>query len=164
MKIKRWPKKIGFSFGIVIILFVIVRKIVLFYMEYFRELNGLAEKYRRYNGVLQQWIRLKNMEKSIAAYFVKRNIRSIAIYGMGDLGNRLFEELKSSAVEVLYGIDQNKDKVFSEIPIYSMDDELPYVDAVIVTPYLSYDQILPKVKEKFHGEILSLEDIIYEIY
>lgn len=163
MSIKRWSKKIGFSLGIVIILFVIVRKIILFFMEYFWELNGLAEKYRRYNGVLQQWLRLKNMGKSIAEYFVKRNIRSIAIYGMGDLGNRLYEELKSSEVDVIYGIDQNKDKVFSEIPIYSMVDELPYVDAVIITPYLSYDQIIPIVKEKFHGKIISLEDIIYEI-
>jgi delta-aminolevulinic acid dehydratase/porphobilinogen synthase len=83
---------------------------------------------------------------------------------MGDLGNRLYEEMKSSVVEVVYGIDQNKENVFSEIPIYSSEDELPAADAIIVTPYLSYAQIIQKIKQKFQGNIISLEDIIYSIY
>lgn len=164
MRIKKYSKVIGLFLGVLFFLCVTVRKIVLFYMEYFKELNELAEKYRRYNGVLQQWLRLKNAGRSVAEHLVKRNISNIAIYGMGDLGNRLYEELKFSAIKVLYGIDQNKDNVFSEIPVYSVEDELPPVDAIIVTPYLSYDQIILRVKEKYQGDIISLEDIIYEIY
>lgn len=164
MKRKLCSVKKGICLGLFITLLAAIRKLVLFCMEYFHELNGLAEKYRRYNGVLQQWLRLKNMGKNIDAYFMERDIRRIAIYGMGDLGNRLSEELKSSEVEVVYGIDQNKGDVFSEIPIYSLEDELPVVDAVVVTPYLSYAQIVLKIKEKFQGKIISLEDIIYAVY
>lgn len=164
MKIKLCSKKRGFLLGLFIVLLVSIRKLVLFCVEYFNELNKLAEKYRRYNGVLQQWLRLKNMGKRIDTYFIDRNINSIAIYGMGDLGNRLFEELRSSAVEVVYGIDQNKDNVFSEIPTYNLEDELPAVDAIIITPYLSYAQISMKLIEKFQGNIISLEDVIYAVY
>lgn len=52
---------------------------------------------------------------------------------MGDIGKRLAKELKNSDVEVVYGIDQNKDIRYSDIQIVSVSDHLANVDAVVVT-------------------------------
>lgn len=131
--------------------------------DYIIQLNAVAKKYKSYNFLLQEWLQKKNQNISILQYCEKYNIRRIAIYGMGDLGQRLYEELSLSDFE-LYGIDQNKKQIYAIIDMYDMQDELPEADAVIITPYLNYNEIEHKLKKKGMRNIISLENIIYELH
>ncbi len=45
----------------------------------------------------------------------------------------------------------------------SPEDELPDVDAVIVTAITFFDEIEEKLTEKISCPVLSLEDILYEV-
>ena len=59
-----------------------------------------VEKYRAYYNMLNQWMVLKQEGKSLEKYFIDNGYKTVAIYGMGEMGNRLYEELKGTSIEV----------------------------------------------------------------
>ena len=112
-------------------------------------------------NLFNKWIKLKNEGKTLTPYFLDNEISTIAIYGMGALGERLFEELRSSAVRVVYAIDRNADSKHIEgLKIVGAEDELGDVDAIIVTPVQDYDAIEEKLNQRTDADIISLEDIL----
>lgn len=71
---------------------------------------------------------------------------------MSYLGNRLYDDLYRSSVEVVFGIDIGADGIEYDIPIYRMDsiemaEKLTHVDAVVVTVISSYQNILNDLKK-----------------
>ena len=113
--------------------------------------------------MFNQWLILKQEGKSIATYLKENNFQKIAIYGMSYAGERLLDDLKETEIEVAYAIDQNAERIFSEIEVRSLDDVLESVDAVIVTAIYYFDDIEEKLSNLVECPILSLEDIVYEI-
>ena len=122
-----------------------------------------VEKFRNYYDILNQWLMLKQEGKSLEKYFVENNINSIAIYGMGEMGNRLYNELKDSKINIKYAIDQTAGNIYSDINVYSLDDELEEVDAVIVTATFVFSSIKEQMEEEFDFPIISLEDVVFSI-
>lgn len=120
-------------------------------------------KFKSYYNMLNQWLILRQEGKKLDTYFIGKGYKTIAIYGMGEIGNRLYEELRDSGVEVKYAIDKNADSVYTELSVFELSDELEPVDAVVVTAIFAFDSILEDLKGQVEGEILSLEDIVYEI-
>lgn len=128
-----------------------------------RERKRLEEKafrYEKYWRILDRWLYLKEKNIRLGEILEKRNIHSAAVYGMGMLGKHLLTELESSSVQVCYGIDVRSDKIKADIPVYSLDDRLPKVDAIIVTVPYAFDQIKDKLGIKTKYKILSLEELI----
>ena len=97
------------------------------------------------------------------AYFEKNNYKTVAIYGMKELGERLYDELKDSDVAVKYFIDKNAGELYADVDILTPDDELEPVDAIVVTATYYFDDIEETLGEKVEYPIVSLEDIIYEV-
>lgn len=120
-------------------------------------------KFKSYYNMLNQWLMLKNEGKKLETYFIENGFKTVAIYGMGEMGNRLYEELKESSIEVKYAIDKDADSVYSDLEVKNLDDDLEKVDAVVVTAVFAFDQIVEQIEGKVGGTILSLEDIVYEI-
>lgn len=112
--------------------------------------------------VAREWLALKIYKKSLAEFIRSQGIKSIAIYGMGYLGELLLEELKDSDIEVLYGIDRYAPAIMTEVDIYLPGDVLPEADAMIVTAVNAYEEIYNYYKNKFNGRIMSLEYVVYE--
>lgn len=122
-----------------------------------------AEKYRLYTNVLSYWISKKQKGASIEEYLQKSKMKKVAIYGMGFIGERLLDELKGGFIEVAYAIDQNADTIWADVEMYTLEDKLPNVDAIIVTPLYYFDSIEKSLKEKTDCQIISLEDILCNI-
>ncbi len=120
------------------------------------------DKFKSYYSVLTQWLALKQKNESLERYFINKRYKTIAIYGMGELGNRLYEELKTTGIIIEYGIDKNFG--FGDIKILNLDDELPKVDVIVVTAVFDFDKISNDLKDRVNCPIVSLEDIVYEIY
>ena len=79
------------------------------------------------------------------------------------VGKCLYEELKDiQGVEIKYGIDQES-AYWGELEIRSLDDLLPDVDAIIVTPIFAYNEIEEILRQKTHSNIVSLDDVLYGI-
>lgn len=112
--------------------------------------------------VLNNWLKLKHSGKTLKKFFEDNYINTIAIYGMGELGIRLYEELSELDVEVLYAIDQNADNIVGveNLEIITLNGNLKDVDAVIVTPIHFFDEIEKTLEEKGVKNIVSLEDVV----
>ena len=121
------------------------------------------DKFKSYYNMLNQWLVLKQEGKSLTEYFVNNNINTIAIYGMGEMGNRLYDELKNSGIKVKYAIDKNAESTYSELDIRTLKDELPFVDAIIVTAVFAFDDIEKEISSNVEYKVISLEDVVYEI-
>ena len=123
-----------------------------------------VDKFKSYYNMLNQWLSLKQEGKSLEKYFVDNGYKIIAIYGMGEMGNRLYDELKDSKeVTIKYAVDQNAASAFSELEVRDTEDELEEVDAIIVTAIFAFDEIEKQLSESASFPIISLEDVVYEI-
>ncbi len=120
-----------------------------------------SNKYWQSYLMMDQWVRIKQEGKSLAAYFQKNGYQCIAIYGMNYSGITLLDELSGSGIEVKYGIDANADHIYSDIPVYKLSDELDPVDAVVVSPIYYFDEIERNVSEKMDCPIIPLDDVVF---
>lgn len=122
-----------------------------------------VDKFKGYYNMLNQWLSLKNEGKSLEKYFIDNGYRTIAIYGMGEMGNRLYEELKNSGITVKYAIDKEADNTYSELEVVDMNDDLEEVDAIIISAVFAFDEIREELSAKVDYPVISLEDVVYEI-
>lgn len=124
-----------------------------------------VNKFKGYYQILNQWLSLKQDGKSVVSFFEGQGYKDIAIYGMGEMGNRLYEELKKSNINVKYAIDKTAYYIYPELEIMDMeeDKELPKVDVIVVTATFAFGKIEEILKEKTDSPIVSLEDIIFQI-
>lgn len=126
------------------------------------EIKELAEKNRVQFILVNQWLKLKQSGGSICRYLSENGYEKIAIYGMGYIGERVLCELENSDVKIAYGIDKRADGITSSVDIFSLNENLPEVDAVIVSEPFYFDAVEPLLKEKLDCPVLSLEEIVYE--
>lgn len=112
--------------------------------------------------ILSQWLHLKQDGKTLIPFFEDNLIENIAIYGMGVLGERFYQELQDSRISIHYAIDRFaalKNK--PGFKIYSLDEvSWPDVDAIVVTPVQDYWSIVELLEKKTDAAILSLQDIV----
>lgn len=128
-----------------------------------KSVNKKMNKFKQYYQLTNQWLLLKNMNKSIPEYFDLQGYQSIAIYGMGELGNRLYEELMNSKIEVKYAIDKYPENNFTELKFCELSDNMEEVDVIIVTPVFDYEEIEKNITSKVNYKVISLEDILWDM-
>lgn len=110
-----------------------------------------------------QWLQIRQEGKTLVEYFTKNGYKTVAVYGMKELGERLCDELKGSDVTVSYAIDKNADTIYADVDMVTPDDELAPVDVIVVTAITYFDEIEDMLSEKVDCPIISLEDILYEV-
>lgn len=112
--------------------------------------------------LFDQWLCMRQKGKMLLSFFEDNLIESAAIYGMGALGERLYDELRDSGVIVRYAVDRiAASKNIPGLKIYGSDvNALPDVDVVVVTPVQDYPEIVKLLEMKTDAAIISLKDII----
>lgn len=126
-------------------------------IENLKEING---RYRSYWTLLNDWLTLKEQGIELETYFVKRGIRSIAIYGIGLLGKHLYYELEKSVVEIKCIIDRGAAFGKKGVLLCRPEEELPETDMIVVTATYAYSEIYEQLKERGYTNIVSLEYVI----
>lgn len=122
-----------------------------------------AKKVHELYMAFDQWMQVRQEGKSLVEYFQQQNYKTVAIYGMKELGERLYDELSGSDVTVSYIIDKNADELYADVDIVTPDEKLKPVDAIVVTAIYYFDEIKEELSQKIDCPIISLEDILYEI-
>lgn len=122
-----------------------------------------AEKFRQYYDLCNQWIKNINDGYCVEQYFMDKKYMKIAVYGMGELGNRLVEALENTEVQVCYGITENMWDAFAEIEIKGLDEEETFgeIDCIVVTPIHLFGEIAEALRMKSDCAVVSLEDVIF---
>ena len=127
------------------------------------KMQDKTNKFETFYRLLITWLEAKQDGKDFSDYFERNEIKTVAIYGMAGLGERLLQELIDTNVEVKYIIDQNADNIVTSLPKCKPCDELDRVDAIIVTAVYYYQDIEEMLAKKVDYQIISLEDIVYSL-
>lgn len=94
-------------------------------------------------------------------YCKKQGWQRIAVYGLGHFGKIFVDELlKIDGISVI-GIDKLMND-YRDLKIFMPEDELPYLDVIIVSPVRS-DEILQILKQKKRDAVLLL-DVLKDIF
>lgn len=126
-----------------------------------KQKNSSFNGMRRNFLFLNEWMDKKRktplrLSESLAEYRTGR----IAIYGAGELGVQLYKELRINGIEALCFIDRAQAEVGAGIPVYSLQDELPEIDTVIVAVVHSQETIRKSILEKTNCNVLFLEELV----
>lgn len=135
------------------------------YRREHKKLNMEEKTTRKDDAILKMyahWLDRKQKGESLSNYFEKKGYKKIAIYGMHYLGESLRTELSGSSVEVVCAVDKHAELRYTELPLYKPEDDIPEVDAIVVTAFFFFDEIEELLMEKVSCPIISIEDIIYE--
>lgn len=120
-----------------------------------------TDKFRCFYHLLTHWVTLKQDGKNLKEYFEINGYKTVAVYGMKELGELLVEELKDSGIIIKYIVDKDTANIVSDLPKYSPDDKLDDVDVMIVTAIYYYQDIEEKMSQKVNFPVISLEDVVY---
>lgn len=123
------------------------------------------ERNKKKFELMYQWMRLKIRGISLMEFFQDRGIQSIAIYGMGEIGQLIYEELAAeNEVFIRYAIDQSGVRYVESLPTYQLDRNLPGADAIVITPVLITDQLEEQIYEALGEQITFVfEELLYEL-
>lgn len=72
-----------------------------------KEAQQLVLKNDKIIQLLDEFLEIKQAGKSLDLYFKENNYKKVAIYGLGYLGKRLYDELKVSGIGIEYIVDKN---------------------------------------------------------
>jgi phosphoglycerate dehydrogenase-like enzyme len=117
---------------------------------------------------MKRWMENRNAGKMLDAYFREHGYETIAIYGAGDLGKLLYEELKHTDIKILYFVDRNAEGLhqIEGIPVIDLDAvaENKSIDVLVVTPLRDYNVICSElIGIAPEVPIISLKDAVYEL-
>ena len=122
------------------------------------------EKFRAYFWLMNKWMYLRNIHESLIKSPIIQKKKKIAIYGLGHIGKRLIEELQNEEINIEFVIDQNAPTYFADFNIFTLNEEFPEADLIIVSVICDFDQVRKDLNGKTEAEIVSLETIIDELW
>lgn len=144
------------------------KEIFKLYVSTLDEIDSMNYRNKIYYNILYLWLKNKLNNKSIEDYFLENEIKTIAIYGAGNLGELLYCELKDSVkISVKYLIDQsNANKSLYKVPLVNLDqiNRMEEVEGIIVTPIYAFDAIKENLNKFGLKNVLCIDEIITEIY
>ncbi len=124
------------------------------------EQEFLLGKFQYYYKVCSKWIDVLNDKGNIFSEdLIEKNIHSVAIYGFADLGHKLLEQLRKEKIKVEYAIDQYVGSINGDIIVYRPEEELPIVDAIIITAY-EPDDIKQVLRRKVDCPLFSIRELL----
>lgn len=134
------------------------------HMQRFHSLEFDRNRYR------EKWemaVKMRNIQngKGMADCLLKKGYKNIAVYGCGEIGEWLIDQIicdHEHKVQVLYIIDQKKNGLsYKGIPIL-LNANTEQIDAVIVTIFGNIDEIEEYLMLKDSVPLIELKDIIQE--
>lgn len=119
------------------------------------------ERTRENNRLLIRWMSKRQDGKDLSGYFEKNGYREIAVYGVSDIGKLLITALEGTGIQVRYGIDKYADKGILPILVYRPEEQMPTVDAIVVTAVYFYDDICGQLRAGgIKAPIISLHEVL----
>ena len=118
---------------------------------------------QRHDRLLENWMHLRDHKIQFSSYLKKYEYKKIAVYGMGRLGAHLLHELNEEDIQVCFGIDQNYQEDNCAIEVFTPFQQMPEVDAVVVTVLGEYHGIIGVLRQHMSCPIITLEEIVQEL-
>ncbi len=114
-------------------------------------------------SLYNQWGKIYKTGKSIGYFLSEKGYRRVAVYGHGELTERLVHELEISDIKVEYLLYSNITVRDANIPIYNIDMDFPDVDLIIVTDTARYLEIENIICKRKLIEVISIHELLYRV-
>lgn len=123
----------------------------------------LLGKFQRMSCIYDSWLSIKNNKVHISYYLYQKGYKTIAIYGVTNLGKQLYQELSEDKFEVSYFIDMNAPYFNEQFPVCSPKEKLKQVDAVVISLVQDEKQISDLLKARLSADIWTIAELIGEM-
>lgn len=111
--------------------------------------------------LLSRMLHLKQQGIKIEKFFIKSGYKKIVIYGMGFLGQRFYDEMKESSVEIVGVVDKNSKVILDQGSIYSSVEDLSEnADVIVITAITYFHEIKKEIRKTSLIPIISLEEVV----
>ena len=114
-----------------------------------------TEAYR----IADAWLFRKEEKSNVADNLTSEGIRNVAIYGTAKFGQHLITELELSNINISYVIDRNPKAQSRGYDLYKPDEQLPMVDAIIITAVGAYDEITKSLQKVIETRIITISEL-----
>lgn len=122
--------------------------------------NNIENKFEKMFMICNKWLSIRQNGHMLEEFFVGNDIKKIAIYGMGFLGQRLYTELENGKVEVVYTIDRDAGGIEKIIKCINPIDNIEEVDAIVVTVIIGKEKVEEFLNNKCDSKIINITEII----
>lgn len=132
----------------------------------FEAKNNEIDRYIESYMLMNHWVILKQNGDFVVSYFKDRSISKIVIYGLTELGARLYDELKNSEISVLCMADSSfVVSPYPEVPLLNPDmfsdsTELKEAEAIVITPTYAFEDIKQMLIQYTDCPIISIKVIL----
>lgn len=111
--------------------------------------------------LVRDWLYFTNKGHLIQEYFEENSYTRIVIYGAGDLGILLLDNLKNTSINVIDIYDYNAANIYLDKPVHSYQQQVIKADCIVVTAIYEFD-VIKEMLEAIYKQppIISLEEII----
>ncbi len=139
------------------------------YHKIYNKQKNICDRNKLYLNLVSYWLTNKIAGKSMHKFLLENNIKNIAIYGMGSMGELFYEELENTNIGIQCFVDKKADGLFvgiDNIPLINIKELISQkqIDAIIITPIAYYDDIVKDImQQRCTTKIISLEEIIYNM-
>lgn len=110
-----------------------------------------------------KWLKVKGNRQNIGFFLYKKGFRNVAIYGMGNLGCRLYDEIQDSDIRVLYVVDKKTEYLSEVIHVKCPEEKLVGIDLLIVTVVNGGNEIVTHYKKDGTYQVRTLSKILDEM-
>jgi FlaA1/EpsC-like NDP-sugar epimerase len=153
---------IFFLFCVVFMLAIITKRLI----SLLKNMRASRDTYQRYYYLYNQWINNLHRNEFIYVYLKRHQCQKVIIYGMGEIGKRLYDELEAAnAGFECYFIDRNAKYPYREgVALIKPEDISPdlKIDVIIVTPFYAFDAIKADIQSQNIGvPVISIDEIVY---
>lgn len=108
--------------------------------------------------------KLADKETAINEFLHFMKIKSVAIYGMGRLGCKLYDILDKLQITISYVIDRYPYCLNEIVEVFAPDDRLPMTDAIIITAMDDGNEIKEKYNKKYEGvAVFNITELIEKL-
>lgn len=136
---------------------------VMMYSIFQKNINSIREFcfIKKKLKIMDKWMTLRENKIKFSAYLSQLGIHTIAIYGCGLLGDHLYAELREETTITCF-LDRNANKLKREVDVYSLQDDFPQVDCIVITIINQVEKVKREIEEIFQGKIIIFADWIEE--
>lgn len=149
---------------LIIIIAVIIIASLVMRQRMLKGQNHIWKLFMKNDGIiraLDSWMDLRERGLSIESIIKDNGYDSVAIYGFGVLGRRLYKELQGGNIKIDYIVDKKLCGQGDGVTIVSPDNDLPETELLIITAIGDYLAIRKSMKKKLDCPIISFEDVVY---
>lgn len=130
----------------------------------------IGERMKKYYQMLNKWLRIQQRNHNLSELLIRKDLYNIVIYGLGEIGKNLLEELKDTPINIGCVLVKEINPEVCMVKQVVVDDYSEFqknnkIDTIIVTPVYDFENIRDMlIKKGVTSKVVSLDELIDQFF